>query len=342
MTNILSEKAIEDILASDKFILSEILSVNVSDLSLVARQKTVHSGKLDLLCLCKHEILLIELKVVFFYKEIIDQINGYEKDLLDLQDQHRLIRSPIRKIILVVGATERDFALCQESGIELLVYKPEFVLSRYYENFKELSEFLKIKSGDFGVVRLGLLKSTLAHLAQGLNLKQIGTLEKKSLKTIGNRISVARHLGLASRFKNNYFLTDMGNAFLELGEAVVDDRLSERQVGLLAAFVNQNPFFSSITYTIYSLVESVFVLSKTAYPVPRAALRDYFVKSVGKSETWRMPRARETATYIFSNYACELDYLVKVNNEFYLTPAGIQAVLLMQLNRSIKLIESRK
>ena len=55
-----------------------------------------------------------------------------------------------------------------------------------------------------------------------------------------------------------------------------------------------------------------------------------------------MPRARQTATYIFSNYACELEYLVKVNNEFFLTPKGIQAILLLQLNRSIKLIESRK
>ncbi len=39
-----------------------------------------------------------------------------------------------------------------------------------------------------------------------------------------------------------------------------------------------------------------------------------------------MPRARETATYIFSNYASELEYLVKVNNEFFLTPKGIQAI----------------
>jgi hypothetical protein len=68
-------------------------------------------------------------------------------------------------------------------------------------------------------------------------------------------------------------------------------------------------------------------------------MRDFFVKSVGKESTWKTPKSRETATYIFSNYACDLQLLTKINNSFYLTPNGIQAILLLQLNRSIKLIE---
>jgi DNA polymerase III psi subunit len=39
MINSISEKIIEDILTSDKSILSEVLSLNFSDLSLIARQK---------------------------------------------------------------------------------------------------------------------------------------------------------------------------------------------------------------------------------------------------------------------------------------------------------------
>ena len=87
MNSYLSERVIEDILAADKSILSEVLSVNVSDLSIIDRQKIVSSGKLDLLYLCKDEILLIELKIVPFYKDIITQINNYEKDLIDLQNK---------------------------------------------------------------------------------------------------------------------------------------------------------------------------------------------------------------------------------------------------------------
>lgn len=342
MSNSISEKIIEDILTSDKSILSEVLSLNFSDLNLIARQKIVTSGKLDMLYLHKDEMLLIELKVVPFYKEIITQINNYETDLLVLQNQNKLIKSNIKKIIVVTSARENDFKLCYENRIDLLVYKPEIVLYKYYENFKELSSFLKIQSGDYGVVRLGLLKNTLNYLESGISIKEICKLENKSEKTIKNKISVAQLLGLVSKFKQTFFLTDLGIHFVELGAKIVDDRLNQEQIELLSNFIKETPFFSSISYTIFALIETVFVLSKNSYPVTKDNVKDYFVKSVGKTETWRAERAKETATYIFANYACELEFLVKVNNEFYITPKGIQAILLLQLNRSIKLIESRK
>lgn len=342
MNSFLSEKVIEDILAADKSILSEVLSVNASDLSLIARQKIINSGKLDLLYLYKDEMLLIELKIVSFYKDIVNQINNYEVDLIELQNQNKLIRSRIKKIILVVACKESDFKICLENNITIFCYNPEIILSKYYENFKELSSFLKIQSGDFGVVRLGLIKNTLTYLSEGTSIKEICKLENKSEKTIRNKISVAQHLNLVSIFRKNFFLTPLGNLFVEIAEKVIDDRLDQNQIDLLSDFINENPFYSSITYTIYALIESVFILSKTSYPVPKEMLKDYFVKSVAKTETWRMPRARETATYIFSNYACELEFLVKINNAFFITPKGIQAILLLQLNRSIKLIGTRK
>ncbi|TSA26742.1 MAG: hypothetical protein D4R68_06910, partial [Ignavibacteriales bacterium] len=148
MNNSISEKIIEDILTSDKSILSEVLSLNFSDLSLIARQKIVSSGKLDMLYLHKDEMLLIELKTAQFYKEVITQINNYETDLLALQNQNKLIKSRIRKIVVVTGARENDYKVCKENRIDLIIYKPEIILSKYYENFKELSSFLKIQSGD--------------------------------------------------------------------------------------------------------------------------------------------------------------------------------------------------
>ncbi|MFA4935871.1 MAG: hypothetical protein WC568_08555 [Candidatus Methanoperedens sp.] len=342
INNSVSEKVIEDILTTDKSIFSEVLSLTFSDLSLIARQKIIPSGKLDMLYLYKDEMLLIELKTVPFYKEVLTQINNYENDLLELQNQNKLINSKIRKIIVVTGAKENDYRLCKDNKIDLIVYNPEIILSKYYENFKELSSFLKIQSGDYGVVRLGLIKNTLSHLSEGLAIKEICKLENRSEKTIRNKISIARLLNLVGIYKNTFFLTDLGNQFVELGDKIVDDRLNQGQIDLLSNFLKENPFHSSVTYTIFSLIETVFVLSKNSYPVSKESVKDYFVKSVGKTETWRTPKSKETATYIFSNYACELEFLVKVNNEFYITPKGIQAILLLQLNRSIKLIESRK
>ncbi len=342
MSNFISEKIIEDILTSDKSILAEVLCMNFSDLSLIARQKIVLSGKLDMLYLYKDEILLIELKVVHFYREIITQINNYETDLIELQKQNKLINSKIRKIIIVTGSRESDYQVCKENKIDLIIYKPDSILSKYYENFKELSTFLKIQSGDYGVVRLGLIKNTLSYLGEGLALKEVCKLESRSEKTVRNKVSVAQLLGLVNKFKNTFYLTELGNQFVQADKKIVDDRLNQEQIELLSNYVKENPFYSSITYTIFSLIETVFVLSKNSYPVSIDSVQDYFVKSVGKTETWKADRAKKTATYIFSNYACELEFLAKVNNEFYITPKGIQAILLLQLNRSIKLIESRK
>jgi len=342
MNDLISERIVEDILSSDKSILAEILSANPANLSLVARQKALKSGKLDLLYLYEDELLLIELKVVPFYDDIIRQVDGYFDDLRELQAQHRLIDAGISKIVLVTEAKPEDIEKCNWASIRLLAYKPQFVLSKYYENFRELSYFLLLQSGDYGVVRLSLLKSTLRLLAEGKNVKAICEAEGRSEKTIRNRLSVGTLLGITAKFKQQYFLTDFGNAFLEAGEDRADDRFSDRQSDLLRNRVAENPFYSSVTYTILSLLESVFVLAKNVYPVPKDVVQDYFVKSVGKGETWRTDRARETATYIFSNYACELGLLAKVDNHFYITPSGIRAILLLQLNRSLKLIQSQK
>jgi hypothetical protein len=302
----------------------------------------VTSGKLDLLYLCDNELLLIELKVEDFYGDIIRQISGYYDDLKGLQKQNKLINAEIRKIILVTGYKQDDPKKCQESNISLVAYNPQVVLTKYYENFREMSYFLKIQSGQQGIVRLGLLKETLKILAAGKNAKQIAEAEHRSVKTIGNRLLVALQMGLVVKYQNKYFLTDMGNEFVEVQDSTVDDRLSEKQIELLSEFIKQNPFRSATTYTIFAVLETVFVLAKNTYPVPKDAVKDYFIKSVGKTATWRTDKARETATYIFSNYACELELLAKIDNRFFITPKGIQAILLLQLNRSIKLIESQK
>lgn len=342
MNDALSERTIEDILSSDKSILAEILSASPANLSLVGRQRNVKSGKLDLLYLYEDQLLLIELKVVPFEGYMIGQINAYSGDLRELQEQHKLIEAPIAKVLLVTDARSEDVEKCDHESIRLLTYQPSAVLSKYYEVFKQRSYFLQIRSGDYGVVRLGLLNSTLSLLSHGLGIQGLCESEGKSQKTIRNRLSVATLLGLTAKFRREFFLSDLGTAFVEAADDQAGDRLSERQRDLLAGFMLENPFFSSVTYTVFSMIESIFTMARNSYPVPVAVVQDYFVRSVGKPDTWKTEKARKTATYIFSNYACELDFLAKVGGSLYMTPKGTQAILLLQLNRSLKLIESQR
>ncbi len=342
MQNLISEKTIEDILSADNTILSEILNVNSSDLNLIARQKVLPSGKLDLLLLYKNELFLIELKVTPFYNKIIDQINGYQEDILSLQKSNKIIKARVNKIVLITQCSKYQIEQCTSHNIKLILYDPEDVLRKFYENFKELSQIFKIQSGDFGVVRIALIKNTLSLLNKGEKIEDISKIERRSIKTIKNRLSVASLLNLVVKIKGIYFLTDFGNEFLAKDSENIDNLLSNDQCELLSNFIIENPFYSSITYTIFTLVESLFFLSKNIYPVPMTMLIQHFVKSVGKEKTWKTRKARETATYIFSNYAIEIDFISKINNSFYLNPKGLRAILLLQLNRSIKLIESQK
>lgn len=342
MTNAISEKTIEDILGADKTILSDILGYNPANLSIIARQKILNSGKLDLLCLYEDTLVLVELKVVPFYSQIIEQINDYHTDLQELQGLNKLVDVPIQKIILVTSCSSSDAARCEQESIRVCIYKPEQVLAKYFENFKELSYFLALQSGDYGVVRLGLLSTTLRLLSEGKTQTQISISENKSIKTIKNRLSVAILMGLVSKYKGDVFLTEMGELFVQAGDLNLADRLTDEQSNILSDFTKENPFYSQITYTVLSFLETVFILAKSSYPVDKDNAQQFFVTSVGKEKTWRTPKSRSTATYIFSNYACDLQFLAMIGNQFYVTPKGIQAILLLQLNRSIKLIESQR
>lgn len=199
-----------------------------------------------------------------------------------------------------------------------------------------------MQSGDYGVVRLGLLCTTLKLLGDGKTQSQISVSEGKSIKTIKNRLSIGMFLSLVSKYRGEYFLTEFGETFVKVGESNITDRLTDEQSNMLSDFVKESPFYSQITYTILSFLETVFILAKSSYPVDKKEAEKFFVKAVGKEQTWRTPRARSTATYIFSNYACDLQFLAMIGNKFYITPKGVQAILLLQLNRSIKLIESQQ
>ncbi len=338
----ITEKTIEDIFTSDKSLLANILLVNSGDLNQIARQKRFDSRrKMDLLYLHKNELFLIELKAVPFYHDIINQINYYYNELLKLQSQSKLIKGNINKILLVTQASKDDYKQCGAENIKLIEFNIEEVLSQYYKKFKELSAFLDIEPSARGVTRLYLLKSTLNLLKAEHSFEEICKIEGMSHNTIFNRLAVARLLNLVKKSGKNYTFTELGEKIINSESEIAEERFNETQFEILSDFVKDNPFFSQITFSVLSVVDTIFILSKAEYPVKYKTFQDFFVRSLGKDKTWKQPRAQLTGTYHFANYAEELGFIQKIKDDLFLTPKGIQAILIFQLNRSIKLINAR-
>jgi hypothetical protein len=282
------------------------------------------------------------LKAVPFYDDIIQQINDYYEEIVKLQNQSKLIKTKINKVILVPEASTQDVKRCQENNIKLIKFEIEEVLTQYYNNFKELSAFLKIQPGNWGVTRLYLLKSTLLNLDKGYSLPKIAEVENKSIKTIKNRLAVAELLGLVEKSRGIFSFTKRGKEIIKLNDNISEEIFNVEQIGLISDFVKENPFYSQITFSIMSVVDTVFILSKAEYPVRYEIFQDFFVRSLGKDKTWTKPQAQLTGTYHFVNYAEEVGFIQKIDNHLFITPTGIQAILVFQLNRSIKLINSRR
>src|SRR3989338_960088 len=338
-----TEKIIEDIFTSNKSLLANLLLVNSSDLSQIARQKKFDSKRrMDLLYLHKNELVLIDLKAVPFYQDIINQINDYYNELQKLQLQSKLIKGNIIKIVLVTHANKEDRKRCESEKIKLIEFDLEDILSQYYQNFRELSAFLNIEPSARGVTRLYLLKTTLNLLNKGHSFEEICKIENIAHNTIFNRLAVAHLLNLVEKNKKNYTLTAFGKKIIEVENKIVsEERFNQVQFEILSEFVKDNPFFSQITFSIMSVVDTIFILSKSEYPVKYNKFQDFFVRSLGKDKSWKQPQAQLTGTYHFANYAEELGFIQKIKNDLFLTPKGIQAILIFQLNRSIKLINAR-
>ncbi len=70
------ESQIEDVLATYPQITQRVLGID-KELTLLARQKILKSGRLDLLFTAEDKLLLLELKVEDFRPEFIQQVKRY-------------------------------------------------------------------------------------------------------------------------------------------------------------------------------------------------------------------------------------------------------------------------
>jgi hypothetical protein len=139
----------------------------------------------------------------------------------------------------------------------------------------------------------------------------------------------------------NFELTNLGKGYVKaMAEAPSLDELTEEQAALLRAFIVDNPFATPTVYGIFSVVQSVFDLARNTYPVPWSLLLPYFRDYTGNHFGWSSVKTWYHGTRMYSNYAIELGLLGRQNRALFLTPVGIRFILMLQLHKSIKMVDA--
>ena len=139
----------------------------------------------------------------------------------------------------------------------------------------------------------------------------------------------------------HYSLSDIGDQYVQAGnQDTLVDQLTEIQVEILKRFVADDPFYSSTVFGVYAIVESAFLLSRNSYPIELSDLRTMFQRVSGKVNEWQAEKSLSTATYTFLNFAIDLELLGKIGQQIVITPAGFRFILMLQLHKSIEMIES--
>ncbi len=341
-TNI-KESEVEEALVSNLIYMKRLLGLTY-DLKLIARQLRLKSGeqKLDLLVAHGKELCLIELKVTRFLKEHIDQINEYREELYNLQSKGELVEGEIRAFLLVTSLTSEEKDLCKLHKIIVVKYEPIDVLKDYFQNLSSIAPFLKIKPNDYGVFNIGLINRVLENLGKGVltqnKLAEVTGLTKYS---VHNHLKVAKEFGLVRQRKRQWFLTDLGDKYVANSNmGALLEILTPEQSQILKKFIAEDPFYSHTVFGIYSIVESAFILSRNTYPIIIDDLRKMFTIVGGKKFEWQAQKSQSTATYTFLNFAIDLGLLGKIGKQIVITPAGFRFILMLQLHKSIEMIES--
>jgi hypothetical protein len=337
------EAQIEDILVSAPVLTKNILQLNEEPL-LLGRQIIVPSGRLDLLYAYQTKLLLLELKVTAFQQKFVRQVLDYRMDLVNYQQNGRLLSGEIQPYLLCTSATDAQRKIAAENGVICADYNPEQVLQFFYENLRPVASFTKVKPIDIGIWNLHLIHEFIYFLEATSSVNELRQLVGNSPRTLYNKIKFASELHLIhwSPHVDNIILSELGKEYVDRKDPILPERLSEAQSELLRNFVMQNPYESSIVLGIASVVESVFSLSKNTYPVPMFQLLQYFTYHAGKHYDWQTEKAKYNATRMYSNYAVDLGLLAKSGDSIYLTPEGFRFTIQMQMHKSLKMMDSIK
>jgi len=323
-------------------ITKEILGIS-EELTLLSRQKILPSGnKLDLLFVAGTKLKLLELKVESFQDKFVEQTEQYKTELLELQRINKLVNGPVDAYLLCPSILENQKEICKSRGIEPIEYSPEFVLESFFSRLKNLAGFITIKPADHGLWNLHLLNRLLYQMEQIQAREGLVSKTGLSESTIGSYLRFAEEMCLVTkRSRSESVLTELGKKYVwNRDPKASEDYMSEEQAGVLQDFIIEDPFASRAIYGIFTIVESIFTLSKNTYPVPLDLLINYFKESSGKFFEWASQKAALDGTKMYSNYATELGLIGRIGNKFYITPNGIRFILLLQLHKTIKTVDA--
>ena len=338
------ESQIEDILVSAPVLTKNILRLE-DEPRFLCRQMIMPSGRLDLLYTYRTELLLLELKVVPFKKQFVEQLYAYRNDLLKMQEDGDLVQGRISTYLLVTEEGRTRQEIREIDDVKCVVYDPAEVLNYFYKNMKPIALFTETKPIDIGIWNIHLIHGLIYSIEGGItSVKELRKHLGGSPRTLYNKIKFTYELRLIdwSPNEDTILLTNLGKEYCKRKDPVLPVRLSENQAALIRSFVMSNPYQSSVILGIASAVEAVFALAKNTHPVPMIHMMAYFTFHAGKYFDWQTDKAKYNATRMYTNYATDLGLLGKTNDNIYLTPEGIRFTVQMQLHKGLKLVESMK
>jgi hypothetical protein len=336
------EAQIENVLVSSPALMKETLKLE-DEPQLIGRQIIVPSGRLDMLYVYQQDLFLIELKVASFQKKFVQQIIGYRNDLQLFQKQGKLIQGNIRPFLLLPEVNSRDKKKAEVDGVFCKEYNPEAILKYFYsEKLRPITFFVENKPIDIGVWGIHLINKFIYAVEKINSIRELQNAIIGSPKSLYNKIKFADELGLLVWIpKDDYIaLSELGERYVRAKNNYFKDALSEDQTKLLRNQVVENPYKSSVVLGIASMVECVFTLSKTAYPVALSQLENYFAIYSGKLYDWKTEKAQKHGAKMYSNYSIELGLMAKTDRNVYLTPDGLKFVVQLQLHKGLKLMNN--
>jgi len=341
---IVRESQVEDVLATYTDIAKGILGIK-EELTLLARQKILPSGdRIDLLFVADSRMKLVELKVEKCKNEFINQVKDYVDELIKLQNENKLIAGEIDSFLLSPEFSAEQRGLCRKYGITPCEYQPQKVLDDFFARLKQFANFITLKPADHGLWQIHLLNRLLYTLAEKKTLIKNELAEETglSVSTIGSYLRLAIDLHVIEAAENKkYRLTDLGKKYVWSRDVKAPvEFISDEQSRVLQDFIIKDPFVSRTVFGIYTMVESVFTLSKNTYPVPLDIVMNYFRESSGKHFEWSTEKTTLDGNKMYSNYAIELGLIGRIGDKFYITPDGIRFILLLQLHKTIKVIDA--
>ncbi|MDR1895804.1 MAG: hypothetical protein LBR10_03335 [Prevotellaceae bacterium] len=336
------ETQIEDILISSPELMKNTLRLD-EEPRLIGRQIIVPSGRLDMLYTYRKDLFLIELKIVTFQKKFIQQVISYRNDLQSLQRQGKLIQGNIQPFLLLPKINILNRAAAEAVGVYCKEYDPEAILKYFYsKKLRPITYFVENKPIDIGIWNIHLINKFIYHLEKTNSVKELQSITGGSRKTLYNKIKFAVELGLLNWLpKKDYItLSELGRLYVSAKDTYFENTLSEEQAKIIRKQVVEDPYHSSVILGIASMVECVFALSKTSYPVSLVQLESYFTVYSGKTYDWQTEKAQRHGAKMYSNYAADLGLMAKTDKNVYLTPVGFKFVIQLQLHKSLRLMNS--